>query len=148
MSRWSRNGAKLKSGMPEKRALLPKPTAALVIAERGRNPCATMRAIGEHAGVTSERVRQLLKRAGLPTAALRLKTKYACPSCGKVFQKKPKSYDTCKSCRKLTLICEMCGKKFLRYQHLVIIAIAKGSQPRWCSKSCQGKWLSQWRERR
>ena len=64
-------------------------TEYIAIQERITNPCATLETIGGKAGVTKERVRQILKGHGLPTIHWKpKKPEYICFNCGIITHRK------------------------------------------------------------
>ena len=87
-----------------------------IIALRQANELLTLKEIGDRVGVTHERVRQILKRAGLPTRATHI-YKYLCTGCHKVM-KNTSNNGLCRPClmatsrqgMPATLPCNTCGK--------------------------------------
>ena len=136
-------------------------TAALTTAERAvlirqRNPCMTLLGIGQAIGVTPERVRQVLVEAGEPTRHLNPWPVYECSQCRGAFQATnhqrariktgaaPPQFCSLvcsKAAHQVPLICDYCGKPFLRQQTRVLVQARdrryKGSV--FCGRAC---WLA------
>lgn len=105
--------------------------------------------LAERHGVTRERIRQLAEQMGFTSARktmkkLRMKN---CEYCGKEFEAVPKTKKCCsRECYKrnfkkkywTTKPCKNCNKKIEFRKQLIKI----GREPTYCSKRCQGKWLS------
>ena len=133
-------------------------TNKVVIEFRKSNPCATLETIGHKAGISRERVRQILKLAALPTRHIQVKKLFQCLNCEQSFPlgrfRKERKYDKydhqlfCSiSCSKkyhtLTLTCETCGVIFQRGEPSVMNNVRGGyGNHFFCSKSCQGKWAA------
>jgi DNA-directed RNA polymerase subunit RPC12/RpoP len=110
-----------------------------VIELRQKRLCSTCQDIATRVGISRERVRQILKRAGLPT--LRYRAPYLCADCGKPLNRINNKSGLCLECRiksnRVPLICDTCGKLFYRKK----AEIMSQSQPHtgfFCSKSCWG----------
>lgn len=118
-------------------------TAIQAIALRKSSPCLTAKEIGDKLGVSRERIRQILKRDSLPT--LRYVSKVYCANCGKRLLHGNKT-GYCKKClpiiHSVPLVCDNCGKLFIRSQ-TEVIRDAKDSRYTgrvFCSKQCQGSY--------
>jgi len=85
-----------------------------IIALRQANGLLTLKEIGDRVGVTHERVRQILKRAGLPTRGINPNAVF-CAKCQRKLMRRPKD-SLCRPChmkalgRPATLPCGTCGK--------------------------------------
>lgn len=93
------------------------PNRQRVILIRQRNPCLPLSGIGRAVGLTRERVRQILAKAGQPTRALRLPAEM------------------------VPLTCDNCGKRFERRQSSVLSIVTRPHyQGKWvsCSPACSG----------
>jgi len=106
-------------------------------------PSMTLEAIGERFNVSRERIRQILKKAGLPTKAQILR-KY-CLHCGKKRKNRYRNYCS-KACYHYdthTLIpCDVCGRLSEYHIKRVLWLQARGKQQHFfCSKHCNGIWL-------
>ena len=123
-------------------------TFSRVLALRLANPQLRMVEIASQIGVSRERVRQILKRAGLPTKFLFDPPQ--CKSCGQPLPGNIRKSGLCLRCLiasrhprvYTTFICEICGRPFERRMGEVKRAQEHGFRIRWCSKACQGKALS------
>ena len=110
--------------------------ALLIFRLRRRNPCMTLDRIGALAGITRERVRQILHQGGLPTKALRqLRLRYECPGCGSILRS-PKS--RCRACAMGTFVCEVCGKEFQRRVAVQRSLFRRGYKHIFCTRRCRG----------
>ena len=119
---------------------------ALIIQARISNPCATLEGIAQQVNLTRERVRQVLKKAGLPTRGY--VQRYVCLNCGKV--KKKNSPYCNKKCRHeythIKVACIQCGvltehnAKNLLWQ---IEHKRRSTDKYFCSHQCQGRWLGE-----
>jgi predicted Zn-ribbon and HTH transcriptional regulator len=110
-----------------------------VIELRKSTPCLTLKEVGDKLGVTGERVRQILKKAEMPTYHYFIK-RY-CSKCGARIDKNNQS-NLCRKCKigqnKVPLVCDQCGNLFYREPRDVL----RRSQPHtgyYCSRQCYGK---------
>lgn len=114
-----------------------------VLAFRQQNPIMKAVDIARGVGISRERVRQILNKYNLPTAIY--KVPYICQDCGKILRNGNQNRKWCKECRtnhlKVELVCETCGKSFLREGWLYRKSQRRGYKHIWCSKQCQGYWL-------
>lgn len=118
-----------------------------IIRARRNNPCATLNEIGAKYGVTRERVRQVLSRAGKVTSAYH--QTYLCIQCGKDMGTEEKLFCN-KQCRydygHIKIACSYCGK-FQEYSiKWLIWQIEHGRRSPdlfFCSQYCHGKWLGE-----
>ena len=124
---------------------------------RATNPCLSMLKIGKQVGISRERVRQILKSEKMRTKIPTKSKTYTCAVCGKKFSLSPS--DIIRGCTGLccsrqcrtkycaiTFICEVCGREFTCPQSEVLYHARNPNGPkrgRFCSKQCQGKWISQ-----
>lgn len=111
---------------------------------RLNNPCMTLKSIGDSAGVTRERVRQILSSNNLPTKSYRVYKLLQCRYCFKIIRA-PRIYCS-KECREkdlyIYLECEECGKLVKRLAKDYIWRLKNRNYKHvWCNKRCQGKWL-------
>ena len=123
-------------------------TTDIVIQQRRINPCATLETIGQTAGVTRERARQILKENELPTR--HWIQSYICLNCGRVLphtggtQRKP-LYCNHRCQHEYTFIkiaCEECGKLVERSaKRLIWDKKHRNYNHRFCSYQCKGKWI-------
>jgi hypothetical protein len=120
------------------------PVRELVIQERVKNPCATLKQIGDKFGVSREYIRQILSEAGLPTRHRR--PGYMCNYCFNVFT--PSGSHSILFCNPecskqyalVTLECESCNKLFpANYSRISYQIRKKGQQHFYCSRRCKGK---------
>lgn len=115
---------------------------------RRNNPCNTLVQIGSRYGVTRERVRQILKEAGLPTKAegnlcYNYPNQRFCLNCGKVrlYSTQPKFCSA--KCRTeyttIDVVCLQCGMLFQLYQSQVILRLRRYKNL-FCSHLCSVKY--------
>jgi len=134
---------KIRTGRPSARSEFVRLNA---IRARRNNPCATLQRIGDRFGITRERVRQILKEAGKSTVSWR--PTYICQNCGKEMLGNNRQVKTfcSKKCwidyHQVPIECEMCGEIFYVRQSIVL-SKHKSHNPRFCSNTCQGKWLGE-----
>lgn len=103
------------------------------------NPFMPYTAIARSVGITRERVRQILKENGLFTVRNGIVIEKKCPVCGKVMSgTKSQLYKNCSTeCarasqgKKVPLVCDNCGKHFIRKSSEVI-----RSNTHYCSPEC------------
>ena len=116
----------------------------LIIQAKVNNPCATLEQVGSKFGITRERVRQILKRAGTSTTRYNYRAKMTCPRCG---QKKYSASNYCPKCYRglhnVTLQCINCGTYFERNQSQFLYQV---NNPRYkghffCNRKCLGKYI-------
>lgn len=118
---------------------------------RRQNPCAKLEEIGRHVGLSRERVRQLLKEAGLQAKSLghREQLTLRCAICGSenmVFPSKAtsKNYACSDACRldiyHPWVACDNCGRLERRTLCSLMRAGRLGHQKLYCSNAC--KWSS------
>ena len=102
----------------------------------------TLQEIGDdfNPPISKERVRQLLKRHGIQRLPKSAKVASLCGRCFLPLLDTNHS-GLHLSCRKVTLICEVCGKSFERSRSAYNASVKKGYSHTWCSKSCQGRWV-------
>ena len=117
-----------------------------IIETRKRNPCATLKQIGDKYHVSRERVRQILIRAGENTAGVR--SSIPCVYCGKPLP--PGHIKYCSlECRvkatNITIECPVCGKLFTRTKSSLLYRLnhkqrvnGKTVQHIFCSEKCRG----------
>ena len=113
-----------------------------IVKYRKENPCLTLTVIADKFGLTRERIRQIVSRAGIKTRHLSNSSKI-CPTCNGVKSRQSKQ---CMSCFKrehnLDLQCFICEGWFKRNQSKVIKrANTTGQVHFFCSKHCFGTWL-------
>ena len=106
----------------------PRVGAAMVVIRlRKGNPCMTLKQIGDRVGVTRERVRQVLSRAGLPTRALvSPKLRYECPGCGKLLLGP-------------MFFCAFCESRVLWTERAQKARVRRGLKHVFCSLKCLSK---------
>ena len=123
-----------------------------VIELRKENPDMTLKAIGEKVGVTRERVRQILKREGLPTVSTNGHTtsyrvpRGKCVTCGneigldRHISAKYCSRECTQTKRQAIsfITCYRCGKVKSRPKNEAKQR-AKKNKPTYCSRSCSSK---------
>lgn len=118
-----------------------------IIRARRNNPCATLEGIGRCFGITGERVRQILSKAGKPTRAYH--QHYLCIQCGKsigtLWHRKRFCSRQCQhDYGHIKIACIICGK-LREYRICELIWNLKHGQHStdkfFCSKQCQGRWL-------
>ncbi len=123
--------------------------SASVIEIRKTNPCATLQTISDKVGVTSERVRQILKKNELPTR--RWRQTYLCIVCGKeIVVHYRKSYHSpfCSNeCNyeyhHIILMCHKCGKSFSRRVSDFLSYPSRSNSIKvytFCSRECYHQW--------
>ena len=120
-----------------------------IVELRLNNPCLTLQGIGNDVSVSRERVRQILAREGLPTAAYKPKQRYYCMYCGKIIENKNKCFcnmECHKAYSLIPLTCGSCGEVFYRtisqlwssmYRHNTN---GTSQVAYFCSKKCNGVW--------
>ena len=111
----------------------------LVVALRSKFPCATLGEIGEVAGVSRERVRQLLKKNGVPTRAYRTPPQlYACMTCGKASTYVRFCSAECRlEVSHPRVSCAWCHSEFRRNATQIKVWAIRGSkQGPFCSRRC------------
>lgn len=121
----------------------PSPRSADIVAYRQANPTLTLQAIGVRYGVTRERVRQILRRGGLPTRRPPPPMRF-CKACSL-----PLNRDAARFCStacwsvslRITLTCEECGTLFKRRAADHAYRLRCGQRHIWCGKRCSGLWL-------
>ena len=137
-----------------------------IIELRQLHPTMTLQAIGEHVGVSKERVRQILKKENLPTVSKgnhssKAKEILPCIVCGSIDKKRTKKHAlTCNNeCRKqslknywknnpiqmTTFQCHYCGQEKLKAQSQIKKQASRFLHM-YCSYSCRIK--AYWKERR
>ena len=101
-----------------------------------------MSEIAREAGVSRQRVYQILKQEGLPTKQKIKKYRYQCPVCGAISPKKLCSEECKIKWRQIPIICTECGKLFFRY-YSQLLADCHRSRVNafFCSKECRNKWF-------
>ena len=115
-----------------------------VIALRQANPNWTLASIGRSAGVSRERVRQILIQVGLWDGRRDSRIEKPCAWCGKAFYSYPKrrSRYCSRVCFKMArtkiveTACTWCGRplKLKEWE-------AKHRRLHFCDRKCQGQWL-------
>jgi hypothetical protein len=107
--------------------------------------CATLQQIGNIFGLSRERVRQRLKRAGVETKHFRFVQKYKCNECGKESHLKLFCSNECRSkYASIQLECSQCHKIFTRKIYRAFrTLVVRGSQLTFCDKHCQGVYLAE-----
>ena len=114
-----------------------------IVAYRQANPTLTLKAIGSRYGVSRERVRQILKRAGAQTRALRTPLQ-PCPVCGESVGRTAKRFCSraCYSASiRIMLVCEECGAPFPRSAKLHAFRVQQGQRHIFCNNRCTGAWI-------
>ncbi len=116
-----------------------------------RYPCLYLQEIGDKVGVSRERVRQVLVKAGITERGKQKRgCFYTCNDCGILYRFNGQcSRNYCRDCYPkhrldhwATLVCEVCGTDFRRRIHEVRAAFCKlGYEHIFCGKPCQGVWL-------
>ncbi len=123
--------------------------AKSVIEIRKVNPCALLKDIGDKVGVTRERVRQILKRANLPTRHYIIKRH--CAKCGVPVAGGVKYCAKCHhELHHVKLICDTCGIMFERKLSHILAYPSRMNKRNstlnmkqvgiFCTKKCFGKW--------
>ncbi len=111
---------------------------------RRANPCLSTAAIARKVGLSKQRVWQILSAAGLPTKAWR--QRYACFRCGAVLERRIKR-GLCGKCfkesRRLELVCDVCGRHFLREGKVVVMGAKLGYKSFFCSRKCLGRFIGE-----
>ena len=115
-----------------------------IIALRWTNPCLTLQAIGDQVGVSRERVRQILKRTGLPTK--HYKQTYTCIVCRNIITHCGNKYFCSQKCRmkyhRIPVECNYCGKIIKRRISEILHYSDKIQRNySYCNRTCFGKWL-------
>ena len=108
-----------------------------------KHPEMTASAIARGAGVSRERVRQLLIRLGLPTRKPRIPISQ-CRHCqAPLYTRRAQfcSRDCNTQSRLMVLTCNTCQQTFQRRKLVHLHNLNLGYHHIWCSKSCQGRWL-------
>jgi len=118
---------------------------------RWTNPCATLQDMGDHFGVTRERIRQVLNELELPTKHYAEKTMMGCLKCGTPFPEKEGKEFCSRECQSvyntILITCSQCGKLMKRKACQTLLTesrIKLGYKGNFfCSKRCQGFWLAE-----
>ena len=116
---------------------------------RWMNPCATLQDMGDHFGITKERVRQVLNEMNLPTRHFSEKKMVSCLQCGNPIREgKEFCNRECQNIYNTILItCSQCGKLMKRKACQTLLTesrIKLGYKGNFfCSKRCQGFWLAE-----
>jgi excisionase family DNA binding protein len=109
------------------------------------NPCSSLAEIGDHYGISRERVRQILFRHGIRKAhalRVRLKTVLSCRECGKDMPYSRRESPICNACSgmKVDLVCDGCDRPFKRSRYRILAPLKR---PRtkykghfYCSMAC------------
>ncbi len=124
-----------------------------VVELRVNNPCWSATHIAGVVGLSRERIRQILRGNGLPTAAVGYGKKtiveMECNYCHKKFQGHSYALFCSRECRydyhRVNLVCEVCGVVFSRRYASIRSRYCEGRDTTdhiFCSKRCQGKWLA------
>jgi len=128
--------------MVNKHSLPKSNTREYIINLRSSNSCMTMSEIARNAGVSRQRVYQVLKKEGLPTKHNIKKDQYECPVCGNITAKKFCSKECKIKWRQIPIICTECGILFFRYYSQLLTDYCHGhTNAFFCSKECRNKWL-------
>lgn len=130
----------------------------IIIELRKQSPCATLQTMGDKIGISKERVRQILKEAGLPTQ--RFRQQYLCCVCGGAILDRNRRTNHSPFCshkcfheyHNVVMVCDYCDKTFERRLSSVLAypcrlnkrnpkLNSKGAGT-FCSKKCHGQWFS------
>ncbi len=112
------------------------------------DPYATLEEIGLVFGVTKERVRQILKRAGLPTKHLYDYPQHECLNCHRLFgsyalRNRTFCSDSCRWQYCYPLVkCDFCHI-FFRRRRSYVERTKKRAGRIYCSQRCFGKWFAE-----
>lgn len=100
--------------------------------------------IARELGISRERVRQIMMKLGLTTRQPRMPKKL-CPTCSAPIYRQNKMHCS-RQCqvdsKYITLVCNECDSTFQRRKVVYARNITRGYRHTWCSKECQGKYLS------
>ncbi len=116
----------------------------LVTEIRRNDPKVPASTMAKDLGISRERVRQLLKELGLKTNILKCGKR--CPECGQKISSQSK---LCRVCflqkrflgSRVNLLCDSCGKRFLRLRSEWKTSRIKGYRFTFCNRRCQGHYL-------
>jgi len=100
--------------------------------------------IAREIGLSRERVRQIMLTLGLTTRQPRVPKKL-CPTCSAPIYTNNKKHCSrpCQIASKyITLVCDQCDTKFRRRKVSYARSLMREYKHTWCSKECQGKYLS------
>jgi len=126
-----------------------------------KNPCLTLREVGDAVGVTGEYVRQVVSSEGLERyryARLRGKPTMSgipnppCLACGKLMSVRNPKIQLHRGCRKIEVSCATCGHLFRKSASLLILQRNAGRESThyarafYCSVPCRQKGI--WTSRR
>lgn len=115
----------------------PSEQSLEIVEYRKKYPCLTMRVIGVNFNLSTERIRQILKRGMVNTKHLTKRSKYNCLNCGKETTHLKYCNRTCFYEYTHPLVeCYQCGKLFRRLQGWLY-----NKQPHthyFCSRKCNG----------
>ena len=115
-----------------------------VIKYRKKNPCFSGTEIGRHFGISSQRTNIILKGAGVKTTSTKWGKSTICPVCK---EKKAWGSSICGKCYKdahnVPLICDQCGKIFIRQQSKVLTAVKNGQTKVFCNNKHKGQYLGE-----
>lgn len=123
-----------------------------VIAIRKKDACATLQQIGDHVGVTRERIRQILVEANLRTSSIRRNQTKVCLNCGEIYKAYRGKYFCSLKCYynycKIPIVCDGCGNLFYRRKcdliHYTPRRIKVGfkiTNASYCSSECFGRQI-------
>lgn len=118
-------------------------TTKTLLALRSSNPCKSTASLGRELGISRERARQILSRAGMPTTIIRPKS--LCPVCDSPFRSGQK---TCSlmcfhKIRYVEVACSHCSRLYeIRIKRLILMT-TRGQQRWFCSTLCKISWLTQ-----
>ena len=124
--------------------ILNTPSNIDICMTRLNSPKATLQEIGDKFDLSRERVRQILKQMHLPTKAIRPSLyKFNCYNCG-IESKRRFCSIKCRSEYFFeSLYCEVCNVEIKRLKSEIKRNIVKHDYKHtFCSKRCQGIWLS------
>jgi hypothetical protein len=107
---------------------------------RKKNPCLPLRVIGDHYGISKQRIDQIIRRNNLKIE----KPKRYCAQCNSVLPSRLSKYcsrECLSDSRRIAVQCEECGKIFFRRTVEVVRRIGeKGYSHIHCSYKCHGTW--------
>lgn len=109
---------------------------------RDTNPCATLEEIGGMTGLSRQRVHQILRKAGRPTARTPVQ-RSLCRTCGvDIGTSRTKRRHCSRQCqfeaKHMWLTCTECGQE---NHYLVSTKATSTASYSFCSRKCQGRYL-------
>lgn len=124
-------------------------TRDVVLRLRLENPLISASAIARLVNRSRERVRQILLSEGLETK--RIKVRRFCETCGAVLNRRQRRFCS-RPCvfesHYITIVCDVCELSFRRTKGWANAAIKRQYSHIFCTKFCQGRYMTKVRSER